>query len=97
PESMRAAHRLRAGFDGVLVGANTARADDPRLTVRDAGVVPRVPPARMVLDARATLGEDRALFRESEGPAVVFVRDDADAAAVARLERAGARVHRVRG
>lgn len=42
-------HWLRAGFDAILVGRRTVTADDPRLTVR-GGVVPRRPPARVVLD-----------------------------------------------
>jgi len=35
-ESRRAAHHLRARHDTIVVGANTLRADDPELTVRDA-------------------------------------------------------------
>jgi diaminohydroxyphosphoribosylaminopyrimidine deaminase/5-amino-6-(5-phosphoribosylamino)uracil reductase len=95
PESSAAAHKLRAGFEAVLVGANTARADDPRLTVRKGGVEPLVPPARMVLDAEASLSPDSALFREQAGRAAVFVAEDVDEARLERLERAGAVVHPV--
>ena len=95
PEAVTAVHRLRAGFDAVLVGARTARADDPRLTVREGGIEPRVPPARMVVDPDGSLASERALFREPAGRAVVFVGSDADKTALNRLERAGAHVHRV--
>ena len=34
PAARRLVHRLRAGADAVVIGAGTARADDPRLTAR---------------------------------------------------------------
>lgn len=37
PAARRRVHALRASHDGVLIGAGTARADDPSLTVRDLG------------------------------------------------------------
>jgi diaminohydroxyphosphoribosylaminopyrimidine deaminase/5-amino-6-(5-phosphoribosylamino)uracil reductase len=47
-------HRLRAEHDAVLVGVETALADDPELTVRLAGWNGRQP-ARVVLDSRQRL------------------------------------------
>jgi diaminohydroxyphosphoribosylaminopyrimidine deaminase / 5-amino-6-(5-phosphoribosylamino)uracil reductase len=38
PEARRHVHALRARHDAVLIGAGTARADDPDLRVRDLGI-----------------------------------------------------------
>ena len=95
PAALRAAHELRAGFDAVMVGSVTARVDDPRLTVRAGSVTPRVPPARLVLDSKASLVETSAFFDEREGRLIVFVRDTANGAELERLERAGAEVRSV--
>ena len=47
PEARLAVHALRARHDAVLVGAGTARADDPMLDVRDLGEVRQ--PVRVVV------------------------------------------------
>lgn len=94
-EARREVHRLRAGFDAVMVGAGTARVDDPRLTVRE-DVPCRKPPSRVVLDGHASLSPRATLFRDvEEAPVVVFVRRDAPEDALERLEAAGASVHPV--
>lgn len=95
PEAEREVHRLRTGFDAILVGAGTVRADNPRLTVR---MVPpgREAPRRIVLDPDATLPSGAALFAAREdAPVHVFVREDAAEAQIERLEEAGAHVHPV--
>lgn len=53
PEARRATHALRARHDAVMVGAGTARADDPALTVRDLGV--RRQPVRVVVSRHLDL------------------------------------------
>jgi diaminohydroxyphosphoribosylaminopyrimidine deaminase / 5-amino-6-(5-phosphoribosylamino)uracil reductase len=47
PMARRRVHALRMSHDAVMVGAGTARADDPLLTVRDMGAVRQ--PVRVVL------------------------------------------------
>jgi diaminohydroxyphosphoribosylaminopyrimidine deaminase/5-amino-6-(5-phosphoribosylamino)uracil reductase len=56
PEAREAVHRLRSEHDAVLVGVETALADDPELTVRLPGHAgPQ--PARVVLDSRQRLAD----------------------------------------
>ncbi|MBT9472398.1 MAG: RibD family protein [Pseudomonadota bacterium] len=56
PEARAAVHQLRAEHDAVLVGVETALADDPELTVRlDGWAGPQ--PARVVLDSRQRLAD----------------------------------------
>lgn len=61
-DSQRRVHELRAQHDAVLVGASTALADDPALTVRH---VEGRQPWRIVLDARAELTTNLKLFSDS--------------------------------
>jgi len=91
-ESGRWVHRLRAGYDAILVGSGTARVDDPRLTVRGE-VEPRVPPVRVVLDRRLRLAEDSRLV-ETAREIPVWVLTGPGAAGDRRepLEAAGVRV-----
>ncbi len=94
-ETAREVHRLRSGFDAVMVGATTARVDDPELTVRAAPAPPR-PPVRIVLDAAATLGDESRLAATArEVPVWLFCGEDVDESEVERLEAHGVRVHPV--
>lgn len=60
--SREAVHRLRADHDAVVVGIETALADDPELTVRLPGFNGRQP-ARVVLDSRQRLSPGSRLVQ----------------------------------
>ena len=67
PEARRTVHAMRLTHDAVLVGGGTARADDPRLTVRGMGDIPQ--PVRIVAARKLDLPEDGALAASvGEGP-----------------------------
>jgi diaminohydroxyphosphoribosylaminopyrimidine deaminase/5-amino-6-(5-phosphoribosylamino)uracil reductase len=89
--SRRQVQRLRAASDAVMIGAGTARADDPTLLPR--GVRGGRTPLRVVLDGRATLSPDSNLVRTAaRGPVLVATRTGADAARVAVLRAAGVEI-----
>jgi len=54
PEARAAAHLLRAEYDAIMVGSNTAVLDDPDLTCRIEGLEDRSP-VRIVADGRLRL------------------------------------------
>lgn len=83
-----AVHRLRAAHEAVVVGVETALADDPELTVRLPGYNgPQ--PARVVLDSRQRLAPDCRLARTArEIPTFVVATGEPQAA----LVEAGVRV-----
>jgi len=95
PQVRTEAHRLRAGFDAVMVGSGTVTVDDPFLTVREE-VPMRKPPARIVLDTRCSLSPRAKLFADvPDIPLIVFTGEDASELAIEDLEASGATVHPV--
>ena len=65
PEARRQVHALRARCDAVLVGAGTAREDDPTLTVRGLGIGWQ--PARVVFSRRLDIPRPGNLGRTIPG------------------------------
>jgi diaminohydroxyphosphoribosylaminopyrimidine deaminase/5-amino-6-(5-phosphoribosylamino)uracil reductase len=92
PEARAAAHGLRAAHDAVLVGVETALADDPELTVRLDGFDGRQP-ARVVLDSRQRLPLTAKLVQTARGIPTYLVTTAAPDAA---LVEAGVMVLQVR-
>ncbi len=62
-------HRLRAWSDAIVVGAGTALADDPELTVRDPDYRGR-PPIRVLVDGRGRVTPTGDLF-DDQAPTLV--------------------------
>jgi diaminohydroxyphosphoribosylaminopyrimidine deaminase/5-amino-6-(5-phosphoribosylamino)uracil reductase len=92
-EAARAdAHELRADAQAVVVGAGTAIADRPRLTVRDVDVPPNRPPLRVVLDGRGRVPAAGPLFDTTIAPTLVVTTDAADPGAIDAWRAAGAKV-----
>jgi len=75
PEARRMVHVLRARHDAVLVGAGTARADDPALTVRGLGPMPQ--PVRLVAARTLDLDPGCALGRSAREVPVWLLHDPA--------------------
>jgi diaminohydroxyphosphoribosylaminopyrimidine deaminase/5-amino-6-(5-phosphoribosylamino)uracil reductase len=71
PEARRRVHLMRATHDAVLVGAGTARADDPDLRIRDLGMTHQ--PVRIVADSRLGLSLDSRLGRSLDAAPVWLV------------------------
>jgi diaminohydroxyphosphoribosylaminopyrimidine deaminase / 5-amino-6-(5-phosphoribosylamino)uracil reductase len=91
PAARQATHQLRAEHDAVLVGVETALADDPELTVRLDGWNGRQP-ARVVLDSRQRLADDCKLVATArEIPTYVISTQPPEA----RLIERGVRVLQV--
>ena len=78
PAARAHVHARRAAHDAVMVGAGTARADDPRLTVRGMGDRPQ--PVRIVLSRRLDLSSDLALVRTARETPTWLVHSDGDPA-----------------
>ncbi|WP_293899609.1 RibD family protein [Phenylobacterium sp.] len=83
PQAREQVHRLRADHDAVVIGIETALADDPELTVRLAGYNGRQP-ARVVLDSRQRLTPACKLVRTArEIPTYVVSTTEPDPALLA--------------
>lgn len=58
-------HQLRTQVDAIMVGAGTARLDNPALTARPRGHLAPRQPLRIVLDSQARLSPELAIFDNS--------------------------------
>ncbi len=92
PTSRAQVHLMRAESDAILVGINTAIADNPELTARLDGLAKRSP-IRIVLDPSARLPITSKLAESaSQTPVWLAACGDADAAARSALQKAGVRI-----
>lgn len=90
-----AGHKLRATHDAIMVGANTARQDDPSLTCRLPGMEDRSP-VRIVVSRGGRLPLESRLARTAKAhPTWMVVASGMPAEALAAHEQAGVQIIRV--
>jgi diaminohydroxyphosphoribosylaminopyrimidine deaminase/5-amino-6-(5-phosphoribosylamino)uracil reductase len=89
PEARAQTHRMRVECGAVMIGAGTARADDPELTAR-GDPAPKRQPLRIVLDSgfRLPLGA-RLVATLKDAPLLVIGAEGADPAGQIALNAAG--------
>ncbi|NNK77961.1 MAG: bifunctional diaminohydroxyphosphoribosylaminopyrimidine deaminase/5-amino-6-(5-phosphoribosylamino)uracil reductase RibD [Litoreibacter sp.] len=91
PDARRVVHAMRARHDAVMIGAGTARADDPSLTVRDLGITRSM--VRVVLTKDLDLPLDSKLVSgAAEHPLWIVHGPDVPDATCAKWTDAGARL-----
>ena len=91
PAARRHVHAMRARHDAVMVGAGTARADDPSLNVRDLGIEHQ--PVRVVVSRRLDLPLMSQLARSAkDAPLWLCHGGDADVERLRAWEGLGARL-----
>jgi diaminohydroxyphosphoribosylaminopyrimidine deaminase/5-amino-6-(5-phosphoribosylamino)uracil reductase len=83
----RHAHQLRTGVDAILVGAQTVRADNPRLTVR--GVRRARQPWRVVLSRSGNLRQHAYLFSDQHAARTLIYRQKSLTAVLKNLSERG--------
>lgn len=88
PAARRAVHAMRARHDAVLVGAGTARADDPALTVRGMGITRQ--PVRVVASRKLDFAGDMLRAGLPDAPLWICHGQDAAPGAIAGWQEAGA-------
>ena len=85
-------HHLRHCADGILVGVNTVKADNPSLTTRLDGGTGK-DPIRIILDTHLSVPEDAGILRlESDSDTVLVVGAKVDPHKRAIVEKKGARI-----
>lgn len=93
-EARQFVHRLRHAVDGILIGINTVRNDDPGLTTRLPGNDGK-DPARIILDTHLTISPQARLFRQTSDAETILVTGKKPAPdRIAALEKVGGRVLR---
>lgn len=91
-DSRKFVHMLRHSLDGIMVGIETVRMDDPSLTTRIENYKGK-DPVRIILDTRLSIPENaRVLQVESEAKTIIVSGDSVSSEKKSRLADKGALV-----
>lgn len=78
-------HKLRSKVDAILIGSNTAKRDDPLLSVR---YVKGKNPLRIVLDSMATISQKSQIIRTCKKiPTIIAVSKKASSQKISKLKK----------
>ncbi len=88
-EANRYLHQIRAECDGIMVGANTVRIDNPNLTVR---YVEGKNPVRIIPASTGDIPLDANVLNTNVAPTVIAVSERAPADRIKALKEKGAEV-----
>ena len=96
-ESRKVVHQLRSRMDAIIIGAGTARCDDPMLTVRlnESERLGNKIPCRVVLDRSGSLSPKTRLIRTARETPVLIVTETHDTEIVQQWEKSGCEVLRL--
>ncbi|HRP93398.1 MAG: bifunctional diaminohydroxyphosphoribosylaminopyrimidine deaminase/5-amino-6-(5-phosphoribosylamino)uracil reductase RibD [Ignavibacteriaceae bacterium] len=83
-ESRKYVHWLRARYDAVLIGSDTARIDNPKLTVR---MVEGRNPYRVVLDSKLNLKSDLYLFKNNSDKKTILITVEANKSKLNKINK----------
>ncbi len=90
--SRKYVHELRHAVDAVMVGVNTVKTDNPRLTTRLEGKTGK-DPKRIILDTRLSIPEHAKVLRHPcPSDTIIVAGDDVSHEKIERLEKTGARI-----
>ena len=86
-KSKRFVHKMRALCDGVLIGANTVRVDNPQLSVREAR---GRNPVRIIIDGNLSIPVSSSLFKKSkQDKKIIFTSKGSEPAKSLQLKSEG--------
>ncbi len=88
-EANKYLHQIRAECDGIMVGANTVRIDNPNLTVR---YVEGENPIRVIPTSTGDIPLDSNVLNTEVAPTIIAVSERAPAEKVREFEERGAKV-----
>lgn len=90
-ESRKLVHGMRSEFDAVMVGANTVRTDDPRLTTR--GIKEGRNPIRIIVDSNLDVNTKSNFMKDADKAKVIIATTEtASKQKIKNFESLGARV-----